>query len=283
MDYLLLLAVVPSIFLFAFVYKNDRVEKEPFRLLLLLFIAGATLSVGFVKVFGGFIKLNILTKFQDNTLSYFLVRYFLSVGFVEELSKFISLYLITNKNKNFNSLYDGMLYSACVAIGFATIENIMYVNKYDNIKVVILRAILSVPCHYFYGIIMGYYYSTYHIYKKARMQEMEYAEQGLITVKHKFAYKTELYFAIVIPVLLHGFYDFCMAYGNRWLVIINVLVVSILYVYCFERVKKLSKLDRIDNQYVSAMLVKKYPKLNSIIKLKDEKEAFKEFVEDLVE
>lgn len=262
MNYLLLLAVVPSIFLFVFVYKHDRVEKEPFLLLLGLFLVGATFVVGGALWAGDVLEKAFDGMFEKDSLQDLLFTNFILAGLVEETCKFVFLYFLTFKNKNFNSLFDGMIYAVCVSLGFATLENVLYVID-GGLSIGIARAILSVPGHCFYGIIMGYYYSLYHVNKIARKAEKRYAKKGIIKVKIPIIYRSKLCLALLIPAFLHGLYDFCVSNENIILILFALVLVASLYVICFRRVRYFSKLDKTDKQYVAAMLAKKYPELKS--------------------
>jgi RsiW-degrading membrane proteinase PrsW (M82 family) len=55
---------------------------------------------------------------------------------------------------------DGIVYAAAVSLGFAGLENVMYLFSSDDwVSTGIARALFSVPGHCFFGILMGYYYS----------------------------------------------------------------------------------------------------------------------------
>jgi RsiW-degrading membrane proteinase PrsW (M82 family) len=59
-------------------------------------------------------------------------------------------------NKNFNEPFDGIVYAVIVSMGFATIENIIYVFQY-GFATGILRLFTAVPAHAAFGILMGYF------------------------------------------------------------------------------------------------------------------------------
>ncbi len=83
------------------------------------------------------------------------------VAFSEEICKFAGLRLYSYNLKSFDEPLDGIVYSVIVSMGFATVENIMYVLKFAEIgrglEVGISRMFLSVPAHATFGVVMGYF------------------------------------------------------------------------------------------------------------------------------
>ena len=86
---------------------------------------------------------------------------FIVASGTEELFKFIILYFLVWKNKNFNEPFDGIVYAVFISLGFAGIENVLYIfNPYlGGYQTAIARAIFSVPGHGLFGVSMGYYYA----------------------------------------------------------------------------------------------------------------------------
>ncbi|MBQ8001059.1 MAG: PrsW family intramembrane metalloprotease [Ruminococcus sp.] len=267
-------ALLPAIALCIFVFKKDRAEKEPVGLLLLLFALGAVIcfpvagvetlmySINDV-VFSPFITESGGTKYLDSVPFFFyqVSTNFLCIALVEEGFKFLVLYLITHKNKNFNSLFDGVVYAVFVSLGFAALENIMYSFDY-GISTALIRAVTAVPGHMFFGVLMGYFYTFWHLNKKCRDTESKLMANGWITsLKFRDHGKRELVLAMVVPVLVHGFYDFCLSFDSTLLSIIFVVFLVGLYVFCFARIAKLSNLDCRDEELVVSMLCRSHPGL----------------------
>lgn len=78
------------------------------------------------------------------------------VALVEEGWKFIVVRLYAYHRPDFDEPYDGIMYSVLAALGFATAENLLYVLA-GGLGVGVLRALLAVPGHAFYGVLMGYF------------------------------------------------------------------------------------------------------------------------------
>jgi RsiW-degrading membrane proteinase PrsW (M82 family) len=83
------------------------------------------------------------------------------VAFSEEFSKFLGLRLYSYNKKSFDEPLDGIVYCVMVGMGFATLENLMYVLKYaemgQGLQVGIKRMFLSVPAHATFAVVMGYF------------------------------------------------------------------------------------------------------------------------------
>lgn len=228
MQLLLFISVLPSIILGWYIYKNDRLEKEPKSLLIKLLFGGVG-SVILTLVISGFI-LAFFPMFESyeglDTFELFIYA-FIVVALVEEFSKWIFLKLITWKNKEFGHIYDAIVYAVFVSLGFATLENILYVLN-GGLATGLMRAVLSVPGHAFFGVFMGYYYGI--------AKKHEIVNEKSKSLKH-------LFFSILIPVILHGIFDFCLMSGSIKLFIVYLLFVIGLYIYAFMTVKKVASVQ----------------------------------------
>ena len=66
-----------------------------------------------------------------------------------------------------------------------------------------------------------------------------------------------------MPVLAHGFYDFCCTVDSTLVNLAFYLFLGFLYIHCFNRVRSFSAQDARDITYTDRMLRKKYPELES--------------------
>jgi len=268
-------ALLPAIVLCVYVFKKDKAEKEPIGLLIGLLISGVLICYPVVKVGGAMsdFTMNFFLNFATiengqavlDSITYRIYTAFdnfICVALVEEGFKWLALVLITRNNKNFNSLFDGIIYAVFVSLGFAGFENILYVFD-GGLSTALARAFTSVPGHMFNAVIMGYYYSFWHIFDKARESESGFAKLGLIDVKNPFSGKKYMALSLIIPVLTHGFYDYCCTVGSSLAVIVFYAFLLFLYIYCFGKIKSISKIDGPDNKVVAGLLAKKYPNLFS--------------------
>lgn len=222
------LAIIPTIILCLIVYKMDVVEKEPLKMLFTLFFIGVLITVP-VQFLEQIVITN--TKIQvTDTLSAFILS-FLIIGLIEEGYKFIVLYLGTWKNKNFNQIYDGIVYAVFISLGFATLENIMYVMQ-NGFETAILRAIISVPAHAFYAISSGYYFG----YAKLNNESQNFTKKNVCLI-----------LSFLVPIILHGTFDFLIFVDNSSMSWILYGFVSILYILSFIYIKKVSSKNTINN------------------------------------
>ena len=140
--FLLALALAPGVAIALYIYLKDKHEREPLGLLLISFFYGV-LSI-FVTLLVSW-PLEIITINKQDAAELFADAFF-KVALVEEFSKFIFIRFILFRNKNFNEPFDGIVYAAMVGMGFATLENIVYVYQY-GMATGILRMFTAVPAH----------------------------------------------------------------------------------------------------------------------------------------
>ena len=227
--FVLFLSILPSIVLGKYIYDNDKVEKEPWTLLFKLFLLGIvaviiTLAVSF---FLDAIFPILNSEKEDGYINLFISIY-IGVAVIEEGSKWLMLRLATWKNKNFTHIYDALIYAAFVSLGFATIENILYVTQ-GGLIIAIARAVLSVPGHFFFSIFMGYYYGL--------------AKQA--AVNNNQAFKTKnLFLSFLVPVLVHGTFDYSLLTENYILILFYFILVIFLYIKSFKTIKQFSRVTK---------------------------------------
>lgn len=156
----LIAALAPVVVLFYYIFRKDKYQQEPAKELLKAFALGV-LSV-FVSLTIS-LPLGLFGLYSDNpeTVIGGIATAFFGAAIPEEIAKFLMFWLLVRKNRYFDEHMDGIVYASCVSLGFAALENIMYLaSNYDAwLSVGISRAIFSVPGHFFFGVLMGYYYS----------------------------------------------------------------------------------------------------------------------------
>ncbi len=212
---LLILSLAPVLIIASYIYFRDKYEKEPIRMLLFALLAGAitVIPILFVEQF-----LDSFTDFFPELTSA-AWNAFIVAAFSEELFKFIVLYLLIWKSREFNEKFDGIVYAVFISLGFAGLENVLYVME-GGIGTGVIRAITAVPAHATFGITMGFYFSLAKFYEKERT-----------VLKFK---------ALVYPILLHGIYDFILMTGIQWLTGVFFLFVLFFYIFGLKRIKTLS-------------------------------------------
>lgn len=225
--FLLILSILPVFLIGYYLYKKDK-NKEPKSLLIKLFLGGISscISVIFISVilnlfpvFGNeFSDLNFIEKF---------INVFIGVALVEELCKWLIVYGIGYNSKEFDEFYDIILYSCFVSLGFACFENILYVLE-GGIYIGILRSIIAVPGHVWDALFLGEYLGFAKICNLNEKKDLE---------------RKNIILSILIPMLLHGIYDFCLLYENTLSVIVFFIFVVIMYIISIKKIKKTSLVD----------------------------------------
>lgn len=120
--FLLFLAILPAYIFWRYIYKNDR-NKEPKKLLLRIIILG--IVVCFPVVFLEILFDKVMVT-QTTMLHYF-IKYTVGIALIEEFFKFLPAYIIGIRSKEFDEVYDAIVYTGFSALGFAVFENILYV------------------------------------------------------------------------------------------------------------------------------------------------------------
>lgn len=207
---ILLLGFLPAIVLFAFIYFKDRSQPEPAGKLLKSFFFGV-LSILLSLTISRVISLVFPGEANYDTMAGAAYDAFGMAAIPEEAAKLIMLLLVLRNNRYFDEKLDGIVYSVCVTLGFAAVENVMYIcgSGSDFMSTAIFRALLSVPTHFLCGVIMGYFVSLAKFYPVFRTRNM--------------------ILAFVIPMLAHGLYDWLLMYGSGGgASIFGVLFISLL-------------------------------------------------------
>lgn len=184
------LAIGPAATIIIFFYSKDKNDREPFSVLLMSFFAGC------LSILPAIILEQALPIFVPGTNGYSLISVaiytFVIIAASEEFSKFIFLRYYAYKKPSFNEPYDGIIYAVMVGMGFATIENLMYVFGAESIGAAWgtagLRALTAVPAHATFAAVMGYYVGLAK-FNKANERKL-------------------LFRGFLMATILHGFYDF---------------------------------------------------------------------------
>lgn len=184
--FLFSLAVLPVVLLAIIIYRQDRFEREPFGKLVGVFFLGVLATVPAIMM-----EL-LLEKFRPaGAIEGGLYGGFVVAGCCEEAAKLLLLYWAVWRSREFNEYFDGIVYACFVSLGFACCENILYVCFQGTWEASLLtgsvRAVLSVPAHFLFGVMMGYYFAL-----------------AKFDVAHR---RRNLLLAFLMPMLLHGTFD----------------------------------------------------------------------------
>jgi protease PrsW len=182
--FLLALALAPGIAIGLYIYLKDKHEPEPLSLLLISFLYGcASIFVTLIISY----PLDVLLALRIDSVVDQFANAFFKVALVEEFSKFVFIRFILYRNKNFNEPFDGIVYAIMVGMGFATLENVLYVFQF-GFTTGIVRMFTAVPAHATFAILMGYFLG-----------------------KAKFTHRREISYsliALLVATAFHGAYDY---------------------------------------------------------------------------
>ena len=220
-------AVIPAIVLLVKIYKADKLDKEPLGLLIALVFWGAvstTLAVFTEEVGTGILD----TLWPEDSLLYRVLMYFVVVGLSEEGFKYLLLKRHTWRSAAFNCQFDGVVYATAVSLGFALWENIGYVAMY-GMGTALVRAVTAVPGHACFGVFMGAFYGMAKLYSNYGCEAQS---------------KRCRHLAVLLPTVLHGFYDFIATSESRFSEWVFLLFVIVLFLITSRMVKNLSREDR---------------------------------------
>lgn len=231
MDFLRIIftAILPIIIIAFIIYKIDRFDKEPVKLLakVMLFGAIVTIPVIFVE------KLLQLIPFSG-ILGY-LYSAFIVAALTEEVFKRKVVLKFAYKNPAFNERLDGIIYCVFAALGFAAFENVLYVFSYQaaSPNIALYRGLLSVPAHTLFAISMGYYLSL-----------AKYSVDPVLAKRYSRK-------SLLVPIMMHGIYDFILFVGTPLMLLIFVPYIIFMWINGIKKLKKFVKLSKMNHSNIS--------------------------------
>ncbi|XXF75731.1 PrsW family intramembrane metalloprotease [Myxococcaceae bacterium GXIMD 01537] len=203
-------AVVPSMLLLWYIRSRDR-NPEPRGLVLKTFLLGALICVPVVPLSTTLESLGLraFPGLADGALA----KAFLGAAIPEELLKFLVLRWYVWRQSAFDEPLDGVVYGATASLGFATLENILYVGEH-GLAVAVVRAITAVPGHAFTGVVMGAYVGRARFAEPARRFGLLAAGFFWATLLHG-AYDAFLFTNTSLAFLALGVLAIEVAWGRR--------------------------------------------------------------------
>jgi RsiW-degrading membrane proteinase PrsW (M82 family) len=219
------MAIAPSIFLVCYYYKQDLKKPEPKHLVTKIFFLGILFTVPaiileilFDEIFGLVMR---------GTIFYDFVKAFVVAAFIEESIKLFVVNRFAYNHVDFDEVMDGIVYTIMASLGFACMENLIYVVE-GGLIIALVRAITAVPMHAVASGMMGYYIG------KAKFSESEQEKKSLV---YKGLWKA---------IYIHGVYDFLLFASPKigWILAIGVFP---LIIFTFIRLKEKIKLAIADD------------------------------------
>ncbi|MBN2664787.1 MAG: PrsW family intramembrane metalloprotease [Bacteroidales bacterium] len=212
---LVFLSSAPVILLLLFIYLRDKYDREPVKQVLKILFFGMLTPIPVLVIDFGWMAIEPslgLAGFGKVFYDSFIVA-----GLTEETFKFLVIVIFIWKHKEFNEKFDGIVYAMFASMGFALVENFLYVFQHGA-GVGILRAFTAVPAHAMFGITMGYFFGLAKFTPEKR---------------------TSLLLAsLFVPILLHGFYDFILMSENTFLLLIFLPYMALMIFLSLQVIKK---------------------------------------------
>ncbi|OUM97754.1 MAG: hypothetical protein BAA04_03215 [Firmicutes bacterium ZCTH02-B6] len=144
--------LIPGLLWLLFFYRRDRFEAEPPWLVLRAFVYGSVSIVPAIAVELPFQRFLVAPSSEADRL----LVIFVVVGLGEELAKFAATYLAVWHSRHFNEVMDGIVYAVAAALGFATVENVVYTSVF-GLHVAPARALVASLAHACFSGVMGFY------------------------------------------------------------------------------------------------------------------------------
>jgi RsiW-degrading membrane proteinase PrsW (M82 family) len=178
-------AVAPALIILRLLIRLDRFP-EPTHLIVKTFLLGmlATIPVGVT----GFFLPQLLEGIRD-PIARTLIDAFAATAGPEEFFKFCVLYFFCMRHDDFDEPMDGLVYGLTASLGFACLENVLYLAGAgeDWPVLAVTRAFMAVPGHAMDGVVMGFF---------AALGRFDAPRS-----RHWY------FLALAVPITLHGLYD----------------------------------------------------------------------------
>ena len=209
-------ALLPALLLGWWIYRKDSVRPEPPQMLFKAFFYGmgsAFLSLVITTIMG---VMGIMVYDLGSYVGAVSTALF-AAAVPEEIAKLTMLWIFLRKNPYYDEYFDGIVYAACVGLGFAGAENILYLfQSEDWVGTGIVRGLTAVPAHFAIACAMGYFYSKRH-----------------------FGDRSNLTAACIlgVPIIIHWVYD-ALAFSEMLAAPALSVVLNIMFVLLIWRVYK---------------------------------------------
>ena len=156
-------AIAPGLALLSYFYLRNEMSTEPRKTLLQAFIYGAliTFPIMFIQY----------VMQEEHAITNEVISTVIVASTLEEFFKWLVIFVVILRHVDFDDPYDGILYGAAVSLGFASVENVLYLLAF-GIDQALIRAILPVSSHALFGVVMGYYFGKGKFSRQMRAKEL---------------------------------------------------------------------------------------------------------------
>jgi RsiW-degrading membrane proteinase PrsW (M82 family) len=224
----LVLGAAPSLALMVFFYLKDRYEPEPRGHVAFAFVKGALAIVpAYLAARGIELAVGRLWLELGGTPARVFEAWVMAAG-VEEACKWAVFVVFIYRWNEFDEPLDGVVYGVALALGFATVENVLCVLR-DGLRVGVLRAVFAVPAHALFGAAMGFYLG------RAKLGDGQHGGRDVTPA----ARRRRLALALAVPIGFHGAYDFSLVeLRGTWLYLVVGGLSLALWAFVLRRVHR---------------------------------------------
>ncbi len=213
------IALSPGVALVWFLRARTDQPGERLALLGALFLLGG-LAAGPALVLNHAIEKYTVLWPGAGQLAHRVGFWMLGPGLNEEVIKLAVLLAVIWPRRAPLSPYQGLVCAASVAVGFAVVENLFYLERFGT-ATLFTRSLLTVPAHAFFtiplGVLMGY-------------------ARGTARSREKFAL---LLAGLVFAAVTHGLYDVLLSLPGMWvnrLAYIQILTMGLVTLWALPRI-----------------------------------------------
>ena len=236
MDYFILFlpVILPVLFWAGYHLHVDRHLPEPASHLLLAFALGAASFYLGKFMYGAldFVGLRYdAYALAESSLVGLFAYSILAIGVIEELAKIIPFLLVILRFKEFNEPIDGIIYGSFIALGFAAVENIYYLQFLTGIEQY-ARGFAGPVVHIVFASIWSYYIGRAYLFGKPLV--------------------STIVASLAFTAILHGIYDFIVIGLPTSVLPIAAVLITGVWIWRLYRIRDLhvSPLG-LDSQSVS--------------------------------
>ncbi|WP_039237745.1 glutamic-type intramembrane protease PrsW [Bacillus thermotolerans] len=215
--------IAPGLALLCYFYLRDQYETEPITTVARSFIYGALLT--FPVMFMQYVA-------EEEVILSNMVSAFLAAGFLEEFVKWFILFYLIYQHVDFDEPYDGIVYGTSISLGFATVENILYLVAY-GVEHAFMRALLPVSSHALFGVFMGFYLGKAKFSRDGKRARW-------------------LWLSLTLPFLFHGLYDYILFIEKAWI----YYIIPFMLLLWWLALKKVKQAHELTDQYYNKIIRK---------------------------
>ncbi len=216
----ILVALAPCVFWMWLIYKGDKYQPEPKSQIIKAFLLGAGVAIPVAIIESILYPGSLQGQLSLRTAAYVA---FGVAGVTEEVAKFLCVRIGVYRTRFFDEPSDGLIYASAAALGFASLENVVYIINFGW-QVILLRGMFSNLAHVLFSALWGY--------------PLALSKLGIIS-------KTWLWLGLIGAISAHGLFDFLFFTDSvfTWLVIPFFLAMVVFFILMLRHSNRISQFN----------------------------------------